>query len=426
MKPLILVAIALLFAATITRAEDIEREPIKYDSAPANNVISKLETALKADPSHLIADDARSFLQLLLRRLDVPESSQTLVFSRTSLQRNKIRPDRPRAIFFNDNVYIGSCQNSNLLEFSVVDPGLGAVFYSAEFQPGKAPTFQRQNDSCMICHGSSRNSGYPSHLVRSVYADNDGNPLFSLGTANIDQRTPLKQRWGGWYVTGTSGKQTHLGNRVFTGTADRDSIDKTALNRTSIDDLIDEKRFLHGHSDIVALMVLEHQAEMQNLITRANLQTRIAIHQDRQLNKELGRTTDAMSDTTWRRIQSVGDQLVRYMFFSDEAALSDPIVGSSTFTKDFAKNAKRDAKGRSLRDFDLQTRLFKYPCSYLIQSEQFAELPSEVKDYIYRRVFDVVTGKDSRALFEHLTADDRQAILDILRDTQPNLPAYWR
>lgn len=405
--------------------DEIEREPIQYDSAPATNAISKLEAELKANPNLLDANDTNAFLRALLRRLAVLESSQTLVFSKTSLQLRRIRPDRPRAIYFSDDVYVAYCQDSSLFEISAVDAKLGAVFYSTDFEPGKTPLFKRHNDSCMICHGSSSMGGYPGHLVRSVYADSDGNPLFSMGSSRVTQQTPLKQRWGGWYVTGKSGSQSHLGNRIFTP-LDRDRVDPQFLNRESIDDLIDRRRYLHGHSDIVALMVLEHQAEMQNLLTRAGFQTRIGMDQDRQLNKELKYPPDRMSDTTWRRIQSVGDQVVRYMLYSDEATLADPISGSSTFAKDFAARGKRDKQGRSLRDFDLQTRVFKYPCSYLIHSEQFEGMPAEVKDYIYRRLYDILTGKDTRAIFAHLSAEDRRAILEIVRDTTPNLPAYWR
>lgn len=424
MRRLVLFAVAFCSPA-LSAANEIEREPILYDSAPADNALSRLAERLENNPDLLKADDLRSFLPLLLKELKVPESSQTLVFSRTSLQRTKIRPDRPRAIFFSDDVYVGVCQNSDLLEFSAVDAKLGAVFYSADFTPGKPPVFNRQNDSCMLCHGSSANSGHPGHLVRSVFPDGDGNPLLSLGTSRVDQRTPIKLRWGGWYVTGSTGKQSHLGNRIFSGPIDRDRVKPEFLNRAAIDDLIDQRRYLHGHSDVVALMVLEHQAEMQNLLTRANFQTRIGLHQDAELNAELRRPAKEMSDSTWRRIQSVGDQAVRYLLFADEAPISDAISGSSSFARDFESVGKRDSKGRSLRDLDLKTRLFKYPCSYLIHSEQFAGLPAEVKDYILQRLHAVLTGKDTRAVFEHLTPDDRQAILEILRETEPKLTAGW-
>jgi hypothetical protein len=425
MNPQYALCLFAILVASPLRADEIEGDPIRYSTAPANNPISRLEAELKGNASLLAEKDSRSFLKTLLERLKVPESSQTLVFSRTSLQRNKIRPDRPRAIYFNDDVYVGACQNSNLFEFSAVDPNLGVVFYSAEFQPGKPPVFTRQNDSCMTCHGSSANRGYPGHLVRSVYVDDDGEPILSLGSVRVDLKTPIAKRWGGWYVTGTSGKQSHLGNRIFTGPKDRDRVDPSALNRESLDGFFDSRRYLHGHSDIIALMVLEHQADTQNLLTRAGFQVRMSLESDRLLNAETGQPNAGMSDTTWRRIQSLGDQIVAAMMFAEEAAIVEPIAGSTSFTKDFAAGAKRDRRGRSLRDFDLKARMFKYPCSYLIDSAQFEGLPAELKDYVLRRLYFVLIGRDTRAIFGDRSEADRQAVLGILRETKPNLPTYW-
>src|SRR5689334_18208606 len=138
-----LIVAAVFFATTLVRADDIEREPINYDSAPAHNRVEELIERVKASEKLLREQEPQKFLRAVLSELKVPESSQVLVFSRTSLQRQKISPDRPRAIFFNDDVYVGCCQNSNLFELSAVDPALGAVFYSAEVRPGKAPNFVR-------------------------------------------------------------------------------------------------------------------------------------------------------------------------------------------------------------------------------------------------------------------------------------------
>ena len=411
-----------LLVPSIAFADEIERAPIHYDTAPTDNRISRFEKNALAPSSK----DPRSFLKAMLAELKIPESSQVLVFSRTSLQRRKIAPETPRAIYFNDDLYFGTCQDSNLFEISAVDKKLGVVFYSTEFQSDKPTKFVRHNDACMSCHGSSATAGYPGHMVRSVFPDAEGYPLLSLGSYRVDHRTPFKQRWGGWYVTGFGGKQTHLGNRLFTGEADRDQVDPKAHNRADLRGLVDVSSYLQPHSDLVALMVLEHQAEMQNLFTRANFQTRIGEHQDQQLNVELGRSKNDMSDTTWRRIQSVGEQTLKYLLFSEEASLTEPISGTSSFAKDFAKLGPRDGKGRSLRDLDLKTRLFRHPCSYLIYSEQFQALPSAMKDYILRRLHAILTGRDSRPAFGHLSPGDRRAILEILRETLPNLPDYWR
>jgi predicted RecB family nuclease len=105
--------------------------------------------------------------------------------------------------------------------------------------------------------------------------------------------------------------------------------------------------------------------------------------------------------------------------------LTDPIKGTSGFTEEFAKRGPHDVQRRSLRDFDLKRRLFAYPCSYVIYSEAFEALPAAVKDYILRRLWEVLSGKDTSKEFAHLSAADRQAVLEILRATKPNLPDYF-
>jgi len=409
-------------------ADDFERSPINYSKSKPNNAITRLQAAINDETVNLPYHRELGYLPAVLKALDIPKSSQVLVFSKTSLQRNRISPKTPRAIYFNDEMYIGYCQLGQVLEISAVDPQLGAVFYTLEQQQTAFPRFKRENDSCMLCHASSQTKSVPGHTIRSVYPDRNGDALLSLGTHRVDQTTPLDQRWGGWYVTGTHGKQTHLGNVHFKNRSDRPSIADNAAgqNVTKLDDLFDTTAYPTPHSDIVALMVLEHQTEMHNLLTRANMHTRLALHDQMLLNKELGREPDYPSLSAQGRIRSVGEALVRYMLFQGEAKLTDKIAGTSTFVADFAKRGPRDSKGRSLRDFDLERRMFRYPCSYLIYSDAFTELPREMKEYVYQRLHDVLMDRDYTLHATHLSAADRQAIMEILRETKKDLPEYWR
>ena len=343
------------------------------------------------------------------------------------MQRSKISPRTPRAIYFGDDMYVGYCQHGQVVEISAVDPNLGAVFYTLEQEERERPRIQRQVDACMLCHGSSHTKQVPGHFVRSVYADRTGEPILSLGTMRVDQSTPFDRRWGGWYVTGTHGKQPHLGNMIVRNRNDREAIanNPEGQNITDLKEFIDPSAYLSPHSDLVALMVLEHQAEMHNLITRANFLARQALHDQAQLNKELGQTEGAWSETATRRIRSAADPLVRYLFFAGEAKLTGKVEGTSTFAADFVKKGPRDKKGRSLREFDLERRLFKYPCSYLIYSDAFAALPGPLKEHIYARLYDVLMARDYAFHATHLSDADRQAILEILRDTKRDLPDYW-
>jgi hypothetical protein len=419
--------LGLLVAMTAARASDIEREPINYGSAPENNRVSRLQQRIDVGQVHLSYEDNLGYLRSLLRELNVPVSSQTLVFSKTSLQRERIKSATPRAVYFSDDMYIGFCQNGTVMEVTTIDPQLGSVFYTLDQEKADKPKFTRQFDTCLICHGGSTNQGIPGLLARSVYADTDGFPVLASGSYRIDQTSPLDNRWGGWYVSGTSGKQKHMGNMIVRGRRRPEDIDNTPnLNVTDLGKYFKTDRYLSPHSDIVALMVLEHQAEMHNLLVRANFQTRMALHDEAELNKALGRPADYRSESTTSRIKSAGEPLVKYLLFSGETKLTDRVKGTSGFAEEFVKRGPRTHDGRSLRDFDLQTRLFKYPCSYLIYSESFDTLPEPVKDYVLRRVFDVLTGKDASPDFAHLSAGDRKAILDILRETKPNLPNYWQ
>lgn len=427
MPKLTFAMICLIASAYPAVAGNIDAPPINYSTAPAKNRVEDLIARLEAGKTKIPYEKQFGYLRGLLKELNVPESSQILVFSKTSLQRHRISPATPRAIYFGDDVYIGFCQNGDVGEISAVDPQLGTVFYSLNQKAKDKPRFTRQTDTCLICHASSQNEGLPGHLVRSVHADAEGQPLLASGTYRIDHTSPLSQRWGGWYVSGTSGKQKHMGNLICDERQGGDDIDnKDGLNVTDLSKFFKTSLYLTPHSDIVALMVMEHQAQMHNLLLRANYLTRIALHDEAELNKALGREEPGHSESTLSRIRNAGDPLVKYMLFSGEAQLTEPVKGTSGFAREFSQHGPRDKSGRSLRDLDLSKRLFKYPCSYLIYSDSFNQLPAEVKEYVYHRLWQVLTGRDSSPDFAHLSDADCQAIREILLQTKTDLPDYWR
>ncbi len=396
---------------------DYEHDPIRYSAAQADNPLARLQARLDKGKVRLDFDPARGYLPALLRALQVPASSQVLVFSKTSLQADKIGPRTPRAIYFNDTVHVGYVQGG-VLEIATADPRLGMVFYQLDETAQAKPQFVRQTNRCLTCHGAVRTRGVPGLLVRSVFPDANGQPIVAAGSYRTDHTSPFAERWGGWYVTGTHGGQKHLGNLVLQTARKPKTIENEAgQNVTDLTPRLDLKPYLTPHSDLVALMVLEHQADAHNYLTRANFETRLALHAEAVAHP---------SGEARRRIQSAGEALVKYLLFSREAKLTAPVRGTSPFAREFAARRPWDKQGRSLRDFDLERRLFKYPCSYLIYSESFEALPRELKDYVSRRLFDVLSGRDTGPDFIHLTAQDRQVILSILRETKPELPDYWR
>jgi hypothetical protein len=392
-------ALLVLLGGPVVCAQSLQsfhylRKPIDYAGAETNNPIAGLEKRLATGVVKLRHDPKHGYLRSLLQALDVPAESQVLVFSKTAFNKHLIGPKTPRAIYFNDAVYVGWTPGIDALEISAVDPQKGAVFYTLPQKKESPPKFQRV-PNCLTCHATSKTLSVPGHVLRSYATDNGGNPL--AGVMQITHDTPLSRRWGGWYVTGLHGKQTHRGNIIGAGR-------KPTLrgNLTSLKSFFDVSAYPVTHSDIVALMVLDHQTHIQNLLTRLNYETRL------------------------KRKNTVEDKLLRYLFFVDEPSLKDEVTGTSEFSGSFEFLGPEDSNGRSLRQFDLKTRLFKYRLSFQVYSDSFQHLPTAAKSRMYRRIWRVLTGRETDAAFQKIPQRERKAILEILRETVSGLPDYYK
>ncbi len=414
-----LVIATLLLAAGPGRADDFQgathlmpfdEDTIAYSKTKAHGSIPTLQERIDSGQVKLKFDPQFGYLPAVLAALGVPKTSQGLVFSKTSFQRERISPGQPRAIYFGDDTYVGYVPGSPLLEFSMADPKLGAVFFTLEQAEVAKPRFSR-NDQCLECHASAKTMDVPGHVIRSFATDDNGVVDLSSGVSLVTHRTPLAERWGGWYVTGQHGAQTHRGNLVGKAAYAKQEEKPNHLgNLTSLSRFFDTQDYLHGSSDIVALLVLEHQYHLHNFLTRLNYEATVSLQQYGHLNY----------------LKSKVEGLVRYLLFAEEAVLTGPVSGNTDFAKTFAAGGPKDRRGRSLREFDLRTRLFKYPCSYLIYSDAFASLPPAARDKVYARLYEVLSGKDSSAEFQKIPFATKQAILEILVDTKPDLPANWR
>ncbi|HXS95172.1 MAG TPA: hypothetical protein VN736_11240 [Candidatus Limnocylindrales bacterium] len=404
----------------------LDHAAIQYKTAPVTDRAFRLQQELHEGKTKPEYDSVHGYLNAVLKALHVPESSQVLVYSKTSFQAPRIAPRLARAIYFTDDAYVGWVPGGDVVEIASVDPRQGVIFYTMDQDAAAKPRIDRRDD-CLQCHASGTTAGVPGLMVRSVFVDRTGMPLFNAGGFVTDHRSPLSQRWGGWYVTGTHGSQRHMGN-VFVEERDHpDALDREkGANVTDLHGRIDIDNYLAPSSDIVALMVLEHQTRMTNLITRAGWEVRVALSDQKTMNHALKEPEDQMSDSTRRRIDNAAETLLKYVLFTDEALLDAPVKGSVAFTRDFQQRAPRDHAGRSLRDLDLTRRMFRYPCSFLIYSEAFDSLPREVKDRFYHRLLEVLNGTDQTPVYSRLTAADRKAIYEILLDTKMDLPSYWR
>ena len=391
---------------------DLEYPAMGYSRATPTDSVTLLSQRIESGEVKLKFEDPNGYLISILEQLDIDVVSQMLVFSKTSSQIGQILPKTPRAIYFNDEVYVAWVQGGREIEISALDKNLGPVFYTLSQEKGTATALRRETFRCLRCHDSYSMSGggVPRYLMGSMFSDDSGRTVAHEGWYLTTDQTPLRERWGGWYVTGIHGDQLHMGNLIVTDPSNPKQFDLSrGANVIELGELIDIAPYAGEHSDIVALLVFEHQVYVQNLIIRANWQIRSVLVE---------------RPATSADIEKVAEPLVRAMLFVGAAPLSGPIAGTSGFAEWFVRRGPRDPEGRALMELDLNSSLFKYPLSYLIYSASFDALPQSVKDYIYSRLNEVLGGMDRRALFSHLSDGNRQAIFEILKATKPDFAEF--
>jgi len=392
-----------------THLVELETDALKYSKETPTGPVAELIRRIEAGKAKLEWDAKLGWLPSFQKALGVPAASQTLVFSKTSLQREHIHPGNPRAIFFNDAIYLGYIPGAPVVEVSEVDPRLGGIFYVVEQKPTDTPVIQRI-DNCLECHASSRTMGVPGHLFRSVQTDRQGIVDLATGIEPVDHRTPFADRWGGWYVTGTHGPVQHRGNRMGDDFVQAKSNPSLGGNKTRLDDYFDPTKYPSPGSDIAALMVLGHQVHLHNFIARVHYMA--AQH------------LAAYGHVDY--LKSPVEGLVKHLLLAEEVPLEHPVQGDPEFVRAFEAAGPRDRRGRSLRQLDLQRHLFKHPCSFLIHSEAFGRLPAPLKQKIYRRMAEVLSGVDASEPFRRLSAEDRAAVREILTETLEDLPPDWK
>ena len=410
-----LVAVAL--AASIAAEVYLDKIPTSHPAihwleGPFENPVERLQERIAAGQAKLeYRDDTLTYLPSLLENLGISPESQALVFSKTSFQSSKISPQNPRAVYFTDDVAVAFVRGTEIIEIAAVDNHQGIQFYTLGQKQSEKPRFQRR-DVCIQCHQGPATSGIAGLFIGSAIPNQAGN-ITPEGAIITDHRTKFEERWGGWYMTAKRGQQKDRSNSFATNPSEPDVLDSSLGQNLRTLSGFKVSDYLRPTSDIVALMTFEHQTQMINYIIRAGWEQRIVDHDG------------AAAERTAFQLKADIEQLVQYMLFGEEVPLKEPLEGVSGFTRIFPERGPRDRKGRSLRDFDLQTRLFRYPLSFMIYSQVFDSLPDKVRDRILHRLHDVLAGKDQTEAFLQLSAADRQAILEILADTKANLPPWW-
>ncbi len=408
------------------QADELSVAPVSWDhSFPAiaygaranDNAVARLVERLAAGATLPAPHPVRGHLDGLLQALDISPSSQVLVFSRTSLQSRFISAARPRAIYFNDHTYVAWVQGSDDLEVLTIDAQRGPVFFAVRNVIGAPPAFEREALRCMVCHDSAatRPGGHPKVMLLSSPVAGQVNPPLRIGPAEVTHATALEDRWGGWFVTGSLGAQLHVGNLPLEAVTEPELLG--IHNRSNLPGLashLDTRPYLTDKSDVVALLVLEHQASVQNLLTR--------------LRYEASVLPSAVAAPRWSAVdrpaqavlQPTLDALAAALTFQDERRLLGRIAGNAGFEAAYMASGPFDGQGRSLRQLDLRRRLYRHPLSPLVHSAQFDALPVAARDYLYGRIAATLREASGDAELDA----DRRAALEILAQTSPGYAAW--
>jgi hypothetical protein len=392
---LLMASWASLVAQRMDAFVDSRHHPaIAYGRGIIDTPVARLNERLAAGTATLPFDAATGYLAATLEALDISPASQVLVFSPTSFQASRINQQNPRAIYFNDTVAVGWIRGADLLELTAQDPRHGTIFYTLGQLRSEAPQFNRQ-EQCVSCHLTWDTLGVPGLTVKTTFPRRAPGEFLNGGP--VDHRRPIAERWSGWFVTGTRAPSTHMGNRPLIQPT---PLEGPAPRLVTVDGQFDTSGYLRSTSDIVALMLLEHQTQASNLITWAGWEARLG-------------------DPA--RTRAAAEALADYLLFVGEAPLTEPVSGDPSFVASFQARGPRDHRDRSLRDLQMDGRMMRYPLSYMVYTPMFAALPDAAREIVRDRLSAVLRGRDQSTKYAHLTAPDRQAILEILRETEPGL-----
>lgn len=398
-----------------------EQAPIRYSETKSRDAMARLSADWQAGRKPLPKGEPREVLRTLLKQLEIPEESQVLVYSRTSQQNHLIRYDNPRAIYHSADSSVGYVPGGSI-EVASTDPVIGPVFYVLnKTRVGRADLAVRDN-TCLQCHGTSRTDLVPGLMVRSVFPDKNGHPILSAGTYLTTDASPLKERWGGWFVTGMHGNFRHMGNTIaepLDGGGARFDYEAGA-NWESLQGKIDTTKYLRPTSDIVSLLILEHQCQTQNILTKAGMEYRRLVYLQKAIDPEVDVTGEGMAS---RSARDSAKEIVSAFLYCDEIDLGDGVEGDPAFVDAFEKSGRKDRKGNSLRQLRLFGRIFKNRCSYLIHSAAFESLPTVVRTKTLEELWSALDGSEKESA--HLGTGERERIVAILRETVKDLPKCW-
>lgn len=386
---------------------DLERPEHDYWNRTPTDPFTRLIGDLESGRLGLDESSEKAYLVSLLKALKIPVSTQTLVYSTTSLQLRLISPRSPRAIYFNEEIYLGYVPGGKI-EIVSIDPELGAIFYIFDIpKAGVRPVAERSR-RCMNCHSDEDTREVPGIVIKSVVPGPTGGSLESYRRGITGHEIPLSDRFGGWHVTGGENLGKHWGN--LTGRLSPAGLQTEPLPPG---ERFDWSTFPVATSDVLAHLLHEHQAGFVNRVVETHYRLRTALANGK------GRFLEADRADMERQVE----ELTRYLLFADEAALPDGgIAGDPLLKEEFLAARRSAANGESLRDFDLKTHLFRNRCSYMIYTPLFQSLPEGFRRRIYQRMERALAASPADAEFSHLRPDEKARLRVILAETVPGWP----
>lgn len=407
---LLLAALVPAMASDGPDYREFEAAPHLYWERPLNDPFTKLEAEIEAGRVTLDRSGEKAFLLSLLKALNIPASSQTLLFSTTSLQLSLIKPYNPRALYFNEDVYVGYIPGGKI-EIVSLDPELGGIFFIMDIPRDERPLQIERSTRCMNCHARADTDYVPGIVFKSVIPGPNGGSLKSFRQEQTGHGIPFEERFGGWYLTGDHNLTRHQAN--LSGRLAAGVLTTTAMNPA---ELMKPERYPLPSSDILPHLVQEHQAGFVNRALKAAYLTRTYLHSD----------GGSLTADHARELDEQARVMVRYLLFADEVTLpAKGIGGDAGFKHDYLNARRVDGTGASLKDFDLKTRMFKHRCSYMIYSAVFQALPAPMKDRIYGQLRSALDASRPDAEFAYLPANEKAAIRSILKGTLEDLPPNW-
>ena len=393
------------------RVIDFKGPPHSYLEWKPKDRFAELQEKAQKGEVKLDTTNDKAFLTSLLEALNIPVSSQIMVFSASSLQSEIINPRNPRALYFNEDTYLGWVPGG-LVEIIAADPEMGPMFYVFDrLRPGGPVPNVTRSTKCMNCHAGNATRRLPGLIAESLLVSRAGSSLETFRRDVQGHQIPLEDRFGGWHLTGQHNLSHNHANVMGIPNAGKNQIVPVEPGQYS-----DLSLHLLPTSDILPNLMNEHQMGFENRLV-------YAIYTVRQLKSEgkgmLGAAAKA-------EIEERAQELARYIVFADEAKFpAKGMVGDPAYVRDFLRDRKVSKAGLSLKDLDLKTHMFKNRCSYMLYTDTWKAAPKELKERVYYHMA-LYLREAPDAQHAHLAPGERVAIRGILKDTMTDLPVWWR